>query len=180
MKLIDTLFEGLKVIEPQVFIDNRGEFMESYNLDEVNKYFPGTIFHQDNQSVSKKGVLRGLHFQNPPFAQVKLVRVVKGSVLDVVVDIRKNSNTYGMHYKIELTAQNHKMLWIPEGFAHGFVALEEDSIFLYKCSSAYNKASEGCLAFNDPTLGIDWGIQNPIVSEKDLMGQQFTSWEGLF
>ena len=167
MKVIDTLFDGLKVIEP-------------YNLDAVNKYFAETIFHQDNQSVSKKGVLRGLHFQNHPFAQVKLVRVVKGAVLDVVVDIRKQSATFGKHFKIELTAQNNKMLWIPEGFAHGFVALEEDTIFLYKCSSVYNKASEGCIAYNDPNLGIDWGIQNPIVSEKDLMGKQFTSWEGLF
>ena len=180
MKVIDTLFDGLKVIEPQVFIDNRGAFMESYNLDAVNKYFAETIFHQDNQSVSKKGVLRGLHFQNHPFAQVKLVRVVKGAGLDVVVDIRKQSATFGKHFKIELTAQNNKMLWIPEGFAHGFVALEEDTIFLYKCSSVYNKASEGCIAYNDPNLGIDWGIQNPIVSEKDLMGKQFTSWEGLF
>ena len=111
---------------------------------------------------------------------MKLVRVVKGAVLDVVVDIRKQSATFGKHFKIELTAQNNKMLWIPEGFAHGFVALEEDTIFLYKCSSVYNKASEGCIAYNDPNLGIDWGIQNPIVSEKDLMGKQFTSWEGLF
>jgi dTDP-4-dehydrorhamnose 3,5-epimerase len=132
-------------------------------------------FLQDNESCSHKGVLRGLHFQNPPHAQGKLVRVVKGRVLDVAVDIRKNSSTYGQYISVELSALNHEMLWIPEGFAHGFLSLDDDTIFQYKCTNNYNKESEGGLLWDDESLNINWGIENPIVSEKDMELISFTS-----
>lgn len=124
-------------------------------------------FVQDNQSLSQKGAVRGLHFQAPPFEQGKLVRVVKGAVRDVVVDIRKNSATYGQHFSIDLTEENQLMFWIPPGFAHGFETLEDNTIFLYKCTNLYNKESEGGLLWNDPALGIKWQTAEPIVSDKD-------------
>jgi len=130
-----------------------------------------TMFVQDNQSLSCKGTLRGLHFQSPPFAQVKLVRVIIGSILDVAVDIRKESRTYGEYYSTVLTGKNKNMLYIPEGFAHGFLALENDTVIQYKCSDVYNKESEGGLIWNDPDVNIDWGLDfAPIISEKDKLG----------
>lgn len=126
-------------------------------------------FVQDNQSLSQKGAVRGLHFQAPPFEQGKLVRVVKGAVRDVVVDIRKNSATYGQHFSIDLTEENQLMFWIPPGFAHGFETLQDNTIFLYKCTNLYNKASEGGLLWNDPSLNIKWQTSDPIVSDKDMV-----------
>ncbi len=173
MEFIKTPLEGVWIIQPKIFEDNRGYFYESYNQVLFRDNLPPVTFLQDNQSQSKKNVLRGLHFQIQPFAQVKLVRVLKGSVCDVVVDLRQNSKTYGKHFKIELSEQNHTMLWVPEGFAHGFVALQDDTVFVYKCSNLYHKLSERCLLWNDPDLGIDWGIDKPIISEKDLQGAPF-------
>jgi dTDP-4-dehydrorhamnose 3,5-epimerase len=158
-----------------IFQDERGCFYESFNQLKFEKFVSGTIFVQDNESCSHKGVIRGLHFQNPPHAQGKLVRVVKGSVLDVAVDIRKNSSTYGQHISVELSALNHEMLWIPPGFAHGFLSLEDDTIFLYKCTNNYNKESEGGLLWNDESININWGIENPIVSEKDMELMSFSN-----
>ena len=135
---------------------------------------------QDNQSLSQKGVLRGLHFQNPPFAQGKLVRVIKGSVLDVAVDIRKDSPTYGKHFTVELSEENKTIFWIPTGFAHGFVTLEDDTIFMYKCTGVYNKASEGALIWNDADIAIDWGVEYPLVSDKDLVAGSFKNFESKF
>jgi dTDP-4-dehydrorhamnose 3,5-epimerase len=175
MNIISTGIEGLLVIEPSIFEDERGYFYESYNKERFDSLgiFSGS-FVQDNQSKSNKGVLRGLHFQNAPFAQGKLVRVISGSVLDVAVDLRKDSKTYGKHFSIKLTGDNKKMFWVPEGFAHGFSTLEDDTIFSYKCTNYYHKKSEGCILWNDSDLGIDWGVSNPIVSEKDKNGIKFS------
>lgn len=177
MNIIKPEIEGLLIITPRVFEDERGAFMESFNKQKFNEAVGREVnFVQDNQSVSKKGVLRGLHFQSPPFAQGKLVRVIKGAVIDVAVDIRKNSPTYGDYVAVELTAKNNEQFWIPEGFAHGFVALEDETTFLYKCTNYYAPQSEGTLLWNDPTLNIDWGISNPIISEKDAIGQEFSNF----
>jgi dTDP-4-dehydrorhamnose 3,5-epimerase len=173
MELIETSFDGLWLIQPKKFQDNRGYFYESFNQILFNTFLPSVTFLQDNQSQSKKNVLRGLHFQISPFEQVKLVRVVKGAVRDIAVDLRENSKTYGKHFKIELSEKNSTMLWIPGGFAHGFITLEDDTVFLYKCSNVYHKASERCIVWNDPDLEIDWGITNPIISEKDMQGAHF-------
>jgi dTDP-4-dehydrorhamnose 3,5-epimerase len=173
MKIIETPLKGLYVIEPKVFKDERGYFYESYNQKMFQNAGITDIFVQDNQSFSQKNVVRGLHFQSPPFAQAKLVRVIKGAVLDVVVDIRKNSPTYGKHYAIELTEENFLMLYIPIGFAHGFATLEDNTIFAYKCSNFYNKEFEDTILWNDPDLNINWNIQNPILSEKDKKGKLF-------
>ncbi|TAF65197.1 MAG: dTDP-4-dehydrorhamnose 3,5-epimerase [Cytophagales bacterium] len=163
-------FEGLWLIEPRVFEDNRGYFYESYN----QKSFEAAVgfvphFVQDNHSFSTKGVMRGLHFQKPPFAQAKLVRVVQGSVLDVVVDLRQKSPSFGTYFGVELSAENKKQLYIPEGFAHGFVVLSDSAELIYKCNQFYNPAHEGGIRFDDPALRIDWGYQptQMIVSEKD-------------
>ena len=172
--------EGVLLLKPSVFPDDRGYFFESYNEMSVAKDGLNAKFVQDNQSSSKKGVLRGLHYQNPPFDQGKLVRVVKGSVLDIAVDIRKQSPTYGKYVAVELTEQNRLMLWIPPGFAHGFLSLEDDTIFLYKCTNGYNKQSEGGIIWNDPDLNINWGIANPLVSEKDLELTSFRNFESKF
>lgn len=180
MKLIETPLEGLLVVQPTVFEDERGYFFESFNENYFLQAGITEHFVQDNQSKSQKGVLRGLHFQNPPYAQGKLVRVITGAVLDVAVDIRTNSPTYGQHFKIELTEQNKTMLWLPKGFAHGFATLENNTIFSYKCSNFYNKESEGCILWNDETLKIDWQITNPILSEKDKVGTPFTKFKSLF
>lgn len=169
MEIRDTPFEGLKVVQPQVWGDARGHFFESYSEAAFKAAGLPTDFVQDNQSLSARGILRGLHFQAPPFAQGKLVRVITGAVLDVVVDIRKSSATYGQHFKIELSAENKTMLWVPPGFAHGFVTLEDNTIFVYKVTGLYNKASEGGLLWNDPQLGIDWGVADPLLSDKDQL-----------
>ena len=168
MNFITTPIEGLVVIEPKIYHDERGYFFESFNQQEIEKYGIKNNFVQDNQSLSKKGVLRGLHFQNPPFEQGKLIRVVRGAVLDVTVDIRKSSPTFGKHFSIELNDKNNKLLWVPPGFAHGFLALEDHTIFLYKCTALYNKTAESGLLYNDPALNINWGEINPLLSEKDL------------
>jgi dTDP-4-dehydrorhamnose 3,5-epimerase len=170
MKLIDTGIEGLFEIETHVFQDSRGYFFESYNKEVFHRLGIKADFVQDNQSLSHAGVLRGLHFQAPPFAQGKLVRVITGAVLDVVVDIRKSSPTYGHWHAVELTEENKKLFWIPPGFAHGFATLRDNTIFAYKCTDVYNKASEGCVLWNDPQLNIQWNVENPILSEKDKTG----------
>jgi len=176
MKFVKIEIEGLVVIEPNVFEDDRGHFYESYNRERFEKNGIKDLFVQDNQSLSQKGVLRGLHFQNPPCAQAKLIRVIKGKVLDIAVDLRKESPTYGEHYSIELSASNKKMFYIPTGFAHGFLTLEDDTIFSYKCSNFYNKESEDALLWNDATLGIDWKIINPLLSDKDKEAPSFNQY----
>ena len=168
MKVTGFDVAGPLLIEPAVFGDHRGYFFESYNKVQFAKHGIPHEFVQDNQSLSSKGVLRGLHFQNPPFEQGKLIRVIKGAVMDVIVDIRKQSPTYGKSLTMEITEKDHKMLWIPPGFAHGFVTLEDHTIFLYKRTNVYNKESEGGILWRDPQLAIDWGIQEPKVSQKDL------------
>ena len=168
MQIRETSIAGLVEIFPRVFQDDRGFFFESYNEELFKKLGLPTNFVQDNQSFSIKGVVRGLHFQNAPFAQGKLVRVISGRVLDVAVDIRPDSSTFGKHEVFELRSDTNNMAYIPEGFAHGFVALE-DSVFSYKCTNVYNKGAESGLLWNDPDLGIDWGVENPIVSEKDII-----------
>jgi dTDP-4-dehydrorhamnose 3,5-epimerase len=169
MNIETTPIQDLVIIIPTVFEDDRGYFMESYNqqkLEEAGIHFP---FVQDNQSFSKQGTLRGLHYQNPPFAQTKLVRVLEGEIVDVAVDLRKDSPTYGQHFALRLSAENKKQLLIPHGFAHGFSVISETAVVLYKCDQFYNKASEGGIIFDDPLLNIDWGIDlnTAIVSEKD-------------
>jgi dTDP-4-dehydrorhamnose 3,5-epimerase len=167
MDIKSTSIEGLLIIEPQVFTDPRGYFYESYNKEKFVAAGINIEFVQDNQSLSQKGIIRGLHFQAPPFDQGKLVRVIQGAVLDVAVDIRKNSPTYGQNFSIELSAQNRTMFYIPPGFAHGFETLEDNTIFLYKCTDVYNKQSEGGLLWNDADLGIKWQSSNPLISDKD-------------
>lgn len=167
MEVRDTPITGLKIVQPKVWGDARGHFFESYSEAAFKAAGLPTDFVQDNQSLSAKGILRGLHFQKPPYAQGKLVRVIKGAVLDVVVDLRSSSSTYGQHFAIELNEDNKTMFWIPPGFAHGFVTLVDDTIFVYKVTGLYNKESEGGLLWNDPALGIDWGIENPLLSDKD-------------
>ena len=167
MKLIKTEIEGLLIIEPTVFADQRGYFFESFRFDKLQEFGVQEKFVQDNESKSQKNVLRGLHFQRYPFAQGKLVKVVKGGVLDVAVDIRKDSPTYGKWFSHELNEDNKTMLWIPPGFAHGFLTLRDDTIFQYKCTNYYDKASEGSIRWNDPDVNILWNVENPIVSEKD-------------
>jgi len=169
MNLIKTTLDGLVVLKPTIFKDNRGYFMESYNQKNINKLLGTVNFVQDNESESSRGVLRGLHFQNPPYAQAKLVRCLKGSVLDVVLDLRKESKTYGIFETILLTQENKKQLFIPKGFAHGFVVLSETAIFSYKVDNYYNPDSESGVLWNDLDLNIDWKINKKeiIVSEKD-------------
>jgi dTDP-4-dehydrorhamnose 3,5-epimerase len=180
MEVIETTLKGLVVIKPKVFEDSRGYFFESYNQNTFNLAGLNLNFVQDNQSLSQKGVLRGLHFQNAPYAQGKLVRVITGSVFDVAVDIRKKSATYGQWFGVELTAANKWMMYIPEGFAHGFATLEDNTIFSYKCTNFYNKASEGCILWNDTDLNIDWHLKNPILSDKDLEGTLMKNFNSLF
>ena len=169
MRIIDTPIAGLLVIEPKVWKDERGYFYESFRADFFKEINHELVLVQDNQSLSQKGTIRGLHFQAPPFEQGKLVRVLQGAVLDVVVDIRKTSPTYGQSFAIELNDQNHLQLWIPPGFAHGFSTLADQTIFCYKCSNYYHKASEGGIRFNDETLAIDWKVPAIHVSEKDYL-----------
>ncbi len=180
MEIVKYDIEGPLLIKPRIFKDERGYFFESYN--ETNYISAGLNlkFVQDNESCSSKNVLRGLHFQNPPFAQGKLVRVIKGSVIDIAVDIRKNSPTYGEHIKVELSEDNKYQFWIPPGFAHGFLSLSDETIFSYKCTNLYNKESEGGIIWNDPNLNIDWGTNHPIVSEKDLILSSFNELNSQF
>lgn len=181
MTITKTSIEGLLILEPRVFKDDRGAFFESFNQSIFDEEVGEKVeFVQDNQSTSQKGVLRGLHFQNPPFGQGKLVRVISGAVIDVAVDIRKSSPTYGQHVAVELSAENNRQFWIPEGFAHGFLALEEDTVFAYKCTNYYAPQSEGCLVWNDKDLGVDWNVSEPIVSEKDAIGEEFHKFESQF
>lgn len=180
MEIERTFIDGLLIIHPKVFNDGRGYFYESWNKQSFEKAGINAEFVQDNQSLSQPGVLRGLHFQDPPHAQSKLVRVIAGAVLDVAVDIRKDSPTYGKHYSIELTAENKTMFYIPAGFAHGFLTLKEDTIFAYKCAGFYNKASEDTLLWNDPDLAIEWGISSPLLSEKDIAGKSFKGFKSKF
>tara|TARA_B100000809_G_C14793250_1_gene407471 strand:+ start:87 stop:629 length:543 start_codon:yes stop_codon:yes gene_type:complete len=180
MKIIKTEIEGLLIIKPRVFEDDRGYFFESWSKDAFENAGLDISFVQDNQSLSSKGVVRGLHFQNPPFAQGKLVQVLKGSVLDVAVDIRENSASYGKHVSVLLSGENKTMFWIPPGFAHGFSTLEDNTMFSYKCSGVYNKESEGSLMWNDTDLNIDWQIKNPIISEKDQNSELFTNFKTKF
>ena len=169
MNLIKTTLDGLVVLKPTIFKDNRGYFMESYNQKNINKLLGTVNFVQDNESESSRGVLRGLHFQKPPYAQAKLVRCLKGSVLDVVLDLRKDSKTYGIFETTLLTEENKKQLFIPKGFAHAFVVLSETAIFSYKVDNYYNPDSESGVLWNDLDLNIDWKINKKeiIVSEKD-------------
>jgi dTDP-4-dehydrorhamnose 3,5-epimerase len=163
---------GLLVIEPRIFEDSRGSFFESFNAQKFKELAGVELeFCQDNESISKKHVLRGLHFQRPPFAQGKLVRVSVGRVLDVAVDIRKDSPFYGQYELFELSAENKKQFWIPPGFAHGFLALEENTIFNYKCTNYYSPVYEGCIQWTDKDLNIDWKISYPIVCNKDQEGE---------
>lgn len=180
MRIEKTNIEGLLIIQPQVFKDERGYFLESFNAIKLSEVDFGSTFIQDNESLSQKNVVRGLHFQNPPFAQGKLVRVIKGAVLDVALDIRKNSPTYGQHFAIELNEENKTMFWIPPGFAHGFSTLQDNTIFSYKCTNVYNKNAEGCILWNDSDLGINWKINNPIISEKDKLGEKFKQFNSQF
>ncbi len=180
MEIIKTKIEGLLIIKPDVFFDERGYFFESFNEQRFIDNELNARFVQDNESKSQKGVLRGLHFQDPPYAQGKLVRVIKGAVLDVAVDLRTNSATYGQWKSIELTEDNKLMYWIPAGFAHGFLTLQDDTIFSYKCTKPYNKESEGSIQWDDADLNIDWGFDNPIISEKDANSPNFGSFVSLF
>ena len=181
MNIIETKIHGLLIIEPKVFSDERGWFMESFNEQKfaealTERGLPVPKLVQDNHSMSKKGVLRGLHFQVPPHAQGKLVRVVQGKAWDVAVDIRKDSPTYGQWVGVELSGDNHKQFWIPEGFAHGFVALEDNTQFLYKTTDYYAKDCEGAIVWNDESLAIDWqfaNIDELLVNEKDKLAGTF-------
>lgn len=182
MKIIETKIKDLLIIEPKVFGDDRGWFMESFNEKNFEKVLKERglevpNFVQDNHSYSQKGVLRGLHYQLDPYAQGKLVRVVQGRAWDVAVDIRKDSATFGQWVGVELSGENHKQFWIPEGFAHGFIALEDNTQFLYKTTNYYNKASERIIIWNDSTLGIDWriNVKNILISEKDKLALPFLS-----
>ena len=180
MEIIKTPIQGLLMIKPKVFGDDRGHFFESWSKQAYENIGLDLNFVQDNQSLSQKGVLRGLHFQHPPFAQGKLVRVIKGAVIDVAVDIRKDSITYGQYFVVKLSEENKKVVWIPPGFAHGFATLEDDTIFTYKCTEVYNKESEGALVWNDVDLNIDWGVQSPLVSTKDMAAGSFKDFKSQF
>ena len=182
MEIIKTNIEGVVIIEPRIFKDDRGYFFESFSQREFEEKVCKTTFVQDNESKSSYGVLRGLHFQKPPFAQSKLVRVIKGAVLDVAVDIRKGSLTFGQYVSVELTGENHRQFFIPRGFAHGFSVLSEEVIFQYKCDNFYYPQSEGAIAWNDPDLNIDWRIpaEKVVLSEKDSKHPRLKDWQNVF
>jgi dTDP-4-dehydrorhamnose 3,5-epimerase len=178
MKVTKTDIEGLLIIEPRIFKDDRGYFYESYSKAKLTEAGIAVDFVQDNQSFSHKGAVRGLHGQADPFAQGKLVRVINGRVLDIAVDIRKNSPTYGKHFSIELSGDNNLQFWVPAGFLHGFAVLENNTIFTYKVNNYYDKASEIGVLWNDPTLGIDWGLASSeiLLSPKDEILPTFDSF----
>ena len=176
MKITNTKIEGLLIFEPQIFEDDRGSFFESWNENVFKKYLKDIKFVQDNQSISKKNCLRGLHFQDPPYAQGKLVRVIKGSVLDVAVDLRKKSKTYGQYEKVILSAINNKIFWIPEGFAHGFLGLKSDNIISYHCTNYRSEKNEIGIIWNDKNLKVKWPIKKPILSKKDKKNISFEDY----
>lgn len=184
MNIQPTPIADLFVIEPKVWKDNRGYFYESYSAKNFEAAGIQANFVQDNQSFSQKGTLRGLHAQKAPFAQGKLVRVIQGSVLDVAVDARKNSETYGQHFSVELSSENHKQLWVPPGFLHGFLTLEDNTIFTYKVTNYYDKNSEIGVIWNDPTLGINWNTtletSELLLSDKDLILPAFANFTSPF
>lgn len=180
MEIIKTKIPDLVIVKPKVFKDVRGYFFESYNKSTFKEIGLDELFVQDNESKSMKGVLRGLHFQNPPYTQGKLVRVIKGAVLDVAVDLRKGSSTYGQWEGVELNEENKLMYWVPPGFAHGFLTLEDNTIFSYKCTQVYNKNSEGSIRWNDPVLNIKWGNISPVLSEKDMAAPLFSDFNSPF
>lgn len=182
MEVIKTDIDGVVIIEPRIFRDERGYFFESFSQRDFQEKVCRTVFVQDNESKSSYGVLRGLHFQKPPYAQSKLVRVIRGAVLDVAVDIRKGSPTFGQHVAVELTGENHRQFFIPRGFAHGFSVLTDEVIFQYKCDNFYAPQSEGALAWDDPDLGIDWRIPTDkvLLSEKDCHNSRLRDAEWLF
>ena len=177
MNIEKTFIQDLVLISPGVFEDARGYFFEAYNKSKFSDLGISIDFVQDNQSFSQKGTLRGLHYQNPPFAQTKLVRVLQGEIIDVAVDLRKDSPTFGKHFSVLQSAENKKQLLVPQGFAHGFSVLSETAVVLYKCDQYYNKESEGGIRFDDPTLAIDWQLRpdEVIVSEKDLVLPSFNA-----
>lgn len=178
MNVTKTELKGVFIIEPRVFSDQRGYFFESYNKLSLEKYGIDYTFVQDNQSKSSFGVIRGLHFQKPPYAQTKLLRVIQGTIIDVALDIRKNSPTYGKHIEVELSDENFKQLLIPEGFAHGFSVLSETAVVQYKCTEFYHPESEGGILFDDPDLDINWGIplDEAVISDKDLRHPNFSNF----
>ncbi|MCR5534085.1 MAG: dTDP-4-dehydrorhamnose 3,5-epimerase [Bacteroidaceae bacterium] len=182
MEIIKTAIEGLLIIKPRVFEDARGYFFESFSRREFEEKVGKVNFVQDNESMSSYGVMRGLHFQRPPFTQSKLVRCVKGAVLDVAVDIRKGSPTYGQHVAVELSEQNHLQFFIPHGFAHGFSVLSETAVFQYKCDNFYAPQADGGISILDKSLGIDWRIpvENAILSEKDTKHQLLKDFDSPF
>ncbi len=182
MNILPTAIPDVKILEPRVFEDSRGYFLESFSQKVFNEKVADTVFVQDNESRSTYGVLRGLHFQKPPVAQAKLVRVVEGAVLDVAVDIRPESPTYGQQVSVELSAENKRQLFIPKGFAHGFVVLTPTVVFQYKCDNYYSQAHEGGIAWNDPDLNIDWyvPIEDIVLSEKDTKNPAFSDFKSEF
>lgn len=183
MEIIKTEIEGVVILKPKVFGDDRGYFFESFREDFIYENVCKNKFVQDNESSSTYGVIRGLHFQKPPHAQSKLVRVVKGKVLDVAVDIRKDSPTFGKHVAVELSEENKLQFFLPRGMAHGYAVLSEEAIFQYKCDNYYAPQSEGSIIWNDPTLNIDWGIplDKVLVSEKDKLSKDmFTIFENIY
>lgn len=182
MRIETTPIKDLIIVIPAVFEDERGAFMESYNKNKLSDLGIKIDFVQDNQSFSKKGTLRGLHYQNPPYAQTKLVRVLQGEIVDVVVDLRKDSPTYGKSFSVLLSAVNNKQLLVPEGFAHGFSVISETASVIYKCDNYYDKASEGGIRYDDAKLNIDWGmdLKEAIVSEKDLILPDFVNCNSQF
>lgn len=183
MEVIKTDIDGLLIIEPKVFGDSRGYFFESFNANEFKeKTGLDVVFIQDNESMSGYGVMRGLHFQRPPFTQSKLVRCVHGRVLDVAVDIRKGSPTYGRHVAVELTEDNHRQFFIPKGFAHGFAVLSETAVFQYKCDNFYAPQADGGISIQDSSLGIEWGIpvDKAVLSEKDTKHHLFKDFDSPF
>ena len=182
MEVVKTEIEGVVIIEPRIFKDERGYFYESFSQREFEEKVCRTVFVQDNQSKSSYGVLRGLHFQKPPYCQSKLVRCIKGAVLDVAVDIRKGSPTFGKYVAVELTEDNHRQFFVPRGFAHGFAVLSKEAVFQYKCDNFYCKESEGSVAWNDPQLAIDWRIpaDKVLLSDKDRLSKNIANADYLF
>jgi dTDP-4-dehydrorhamnose 3,5-epimerase len=182
MKFSKVVIDGIVVIEPTVFVDKRGSFLESYNKNEFEKVIGKISFIQDNESRSSKGVLRGLHYQTPPFAQAKLVRCIEGEVLDIAVDIRKSSPTYGLYHSEVLSCENKKQLFIPRGFAHGFLVLSDSATFAYKVDNAYTKDNEAGIQWNDKQLGIKWGVKESeiLISDKDVQLPLFSKFKSPF
>lgn len=182
MNVIKTKIEGLVIIEPKVFFDGRGYFFESFSQQRFNELVAPITFVQDNESKSSYGVLRGLHFQKPPYTQSKLVRVVKGAVLDVAVDLRRNSPTFGQYESVLLTEENKRQFFVPQGFAHGFAVLSEEAVFQYKCDNYYAPQSEGSVLWNDPAIGIDWQLPTEVIqlSDKDKKAVLLKDLEAIF